>query len=130
MAGALLQATLTFTTIARGSDSRIPEPRQVAIRSMDEWRGLWKEHRSGAVPVVDFSTSMVVGVFTGSRPTAGYHVDIVSVRTEGALVVVEYRERSPGPDALVAQMLTSPFHLVSLPRNAGTVQFRKLRPPA
>lgn len=129
LAATLLQATLTFTTIARGSDSRIQDARQVAIRSIDEWRALWKEHRSDTLPVVDFSTSMVVGVFSGARPTVGYRVDIVTVRIEGGLVVVEYSERRPAPGALVAQMLTSPFHLVSLPQNVGAVQFRKL-PPA
>jgi len=128
LAATLLQATLTFTTIARGSDSRLQEPWQAVIRSLDEWRVLWKEHRSGTVPEVDFSTSMVVGVFIGSRPTVGYRVDIVTVRMEDAVVVVEYRERTPAPDVLVGQMLTSPFHLVSLPRNAHPVQFRKLAP--
>ena len=129
LAASLWQATLTLTTIARGSDSRIEEPRQVVIRSIDEWSRLWREHRSGPLPEIDFSTLMVVGVFIGSRPTLGYRVDIVRVRMEDALVVVEYREGTPGPDALVAQMLTSPFHLVSFPRNAGAVQFRKLAPP-
>ena len=125
---AVLQAMLPFTDVARGSNSRIDEPRQVVIRSIDEWRTLWKEHGAAALPVVDFSKSMVVGVFIGSRPTAGYRVDIVGVRKEGATVVVEYRETAPAPDAMVAQMLTSPFHLVSLPRTDGTFQFRKLAP--
>jgi len=127
--GTLLQAMLPFTTLVEGGDSRMLESREVGIRTVDEWRGLWKEHRTGALPDVDFSKSMVVGVFSGSRPTTGCRVEIVSLSHVGGVVVVEYRERTPAPDALVAQMLTSPFHLVSVPRKSGVFRFKRLVPP-
>jgi hypothetical protein len=41
---------------------------------------------------------------------------------------VEYRERRPPPGTLVAQVLTSPFHLVRVPRQTGPVEFRRLGP--
>jgi len=69
------------------------------------------------------------GVFSGSRPTTGCRVEIVSISHVGGVVVVEYRERTPAPDALVAQMLTSPFHLVSVPRKSGVFRFKRLVPP-
>src|SRR5688572_12125528 len=125
----VLQALVSFATVAQGTDSSIEESRQVVIRSAAEWQALWKTHDADrAAPVVDFGRSVVVGVFLGSRPTAGFGVDITAVKRDGAQSVVEYRERRPRPGALAAQVLTSPYHLVSLPGDAGTVEFRRLPP--
>lgn len=129
VAPVIAQVSITFATIAQGSDSQIVTPRHVVVRTQNEWQTLWKEHSGEPPPTVDFSRSIVVGVFVGSRPTAGYQVDIATVKSDGGLAVVEYRERRPAPGTLVAQVLTSPFHLVSLPRDVDTIQFRNVGPP-
>ena len=80
---ALLQTTMSFVTIARGDLSGVDEPRQVVIRTVEEWQALWTEHSGGtSVPDVDFSRSLVAGVFQGSRPTAGFQVEITGVHVE------------------------------------------------
>ena len=38
----VLQAVISFTTIASGTAGRIEEPKQVVIRTADEWQTLWK----------------------------------------------------------------------------------------
>lgn len=120
---------LVLATVAQGAMSNIDEPRQVVVRTAAEWQALWKAHDpEGATPVVDFEVSMVAAVFLGSRPTAGFAVEITAVKTEGTRLVVEYRERRPPPDAIVAQVLTSPFHIVRLARATGPVEFRRLGP--
>ena len=127
----LVQAVLSFTTIARGTVSEIDAPRQVVVRSAEEWAALWKEHGAQEpAPAPDFSTMMVVGVFLGSRPTAGHLVMVTAVALDAdrRRVVVQYVERRPAPSDLVAQMLTSPFHLVSIPRDPARVEFRKVTP--
>ena len=122
-------AVLLFVTVAQGTMSNIEEPRQVVVRTAAEWQALWKEHDpEGAAPAVDFAQSIVVGIFLGSRPTAGFAVEITTVRMEATRTVVEYLERSPPRDAFVAQVLTSPFHVVRLTRTAGSVEFRRLTP--
>jgi hypothetical protein len=119
-----------LVTVAQGPMSNIEEPRQVAVRTAAEWQSLWKEHDGQrAAPAVDFAQSIVVAVFLGTRPTAGFAVEITAVRTEGNRVVVEYRERRPARDALLAQILTSPFHVVRLARIAGTIEFRRIDGP-
>jgi hypothetical protein len=122
-----MQAALAQTTVAQGSDSQIIEPRQVVIRSESDWTAFWRLHSpDGDAPRVDFASSIVVGVLLGTRPTAGYRVDIVAVRMDGSRAVVEYRERSPSPGALLAQILTSPFHLVRVAGRPSDVEFRKV----
>jgi len=117
----------TFNTLAKGAMSNIEEPRQVVVRTAAEWQALWKQHdgNSGA-PAVDFTQSVVAAVFLGSRPTTGYAADITGVRTESGRTIVEYLERQPPRDAFVAQVLTSPFHIVRIARTEGPVEFRRL----
>ena len=77
------------------------------------------------MPAVDFAKSMVIGVFLGSRNTAGYRVTITGIERDGANVAVTYREERPGARDILAQMLTFPHHLVRVERIAGEVKFTR-----
>jgi hypothetical protein len=72
---------------------------------------------------------MVIAVFMGSRPTAGYAVEIVGTRLQQGTLIVEYREAPPRADAMTAQILTAPYHLATIPRFAGRVKFEKIADP-
>ena len=125
---ALAQSTPPpLRTVGKGPMSAIDQPRQIAVRSAAEWGALWKENGANApLPAVDFSREMVVGVFLGTRPTAGYGVEIVrAIGTSGALVV-EYVETAPSRDTITAQILTAPYHLVAIPKRDGTLSFKKV----
>lgn len=117
---------MTLTTIDGGQHSGIDEPRDVTVRSAADWTALWKEHGAQKpLPKIDFARSIVLGVFLGSRPTGGYGVDITRVERDGKDLVVIYRERKPDPQAMVAQIITTPFHLVQVNRHDGQVRFRR-----
>ena len=110
--------------VAKGDMSGIETMRQVTVRTAAEWQKLWKEHAPDEkLPVVDFNANMVVGIFLGSKPSAGYQVEIVSVRPEGNDVVVQYAQKQPGRGMMSAQMLTEPYDLVAVPKHAGPVRF-------
>ena len=127
---ALVQVTaLMFATISRGQNSGIADAREVTVATAAEWNALWTLHRGGAAPTVDFTKHLVAGVFLGTRPTGGYSVEIVAARRDATGIVIEYYERTPAPDVLVTQALTSPFHLVTLER-VESVRFRRVSPPA
>jgi hypothetical protein len=120
----LSAAEVPFTSIARGQVSAQESPRQVVARTPAEWQVEWNNHSPAEkLPVVDFARNMVVGVFLGTQPSAGYNVEIVGVKTDGDALVVEYVRRQPGRGQMAAQILTQPFHLVSVPRHEGTVRF-------
>ena len=127
---ALLQgpaAAIPMKTIDAGTQSQIEEPRQVTARSAEEWAALWRQHSwDREAPAVDFAHEMVVGVFLGGRPTAGFGIQIVGVREEHGALVVQYRETRPPSGALTAQVITSPYQLVTLPRRTGDVRFEKI----
>ena len=118
------QSQSQMKTIARGDVSNQDAPKQVVARTAEEWQTIWKAHSSTApVPAVDFSANMVVGVFLGSRPSAGYGVEIVGTHSEGTALVIDYSTTQPGRGMMAAQMITEPFHLVSIPRHADPIRF-------
>jgi hypothetical protein len=121
---AAMQDAVTFTTIDRGGQSGIEEPREAVVRTAAEWTALWKEHSGGRPrPAVDFAKSMAVGVFAGTRSTGGHSVDITKIERDGDALVVTWRERKPGADDIVTQVITMPYHIVSIDRSAGAVRF-------
>jgi len=111
-------------TIARGTFRTKTTSGRVVCRDSAAWQRLWEEHMAEderpSPPTVDFSTQAVIAVFVGQRPTSGWTVEITAAevpnggRSTGGRLTVSYRVRGPvGP---AQDVLTSPFHIVSLPR--------------
>ena len=118
--------TPAFTTVAKGDASGQQTARQVIVRTAAEWKTLWKDHAPAEkMPTVDFTKDMVVGIFLGTKPSTGHAVEIVGVRTQEGDLIVEYVQKQPGRGTMAAQILTEPYHLVSVPQHAGTVRFTR-----
>lgn len=112
--------------ISREMMSQVDEPAQAVARTPAEWSALWKKHAGGTTPpAVDFTNRTVVAVFLGSRSTAGFAVDITSVRQENGTLIVEWQERRPSRDEVSAQILTSPSIIATVPKFAGPITFQK-----
>ncbi len=127
LAAAVLGLALTglhMQTIDKGAASDIDEARQAVARTSGEWARLWKEHAGDrARPAIDFGRDMVVAVFLGTRPTAGYGVEVVDAAQDGGGIVVRYRETRPQPGMMTAQVLTSPYVIVAITKAPGDVRF-------
>jgi PrcB C-terminal len=119
-------APVPFTTISQSDQSGVEDARQVVVRTPEEWKALWKEHAPGRpMPAVDFTKSMVIGVFLGSRNTAGFRVTITGIERNGVTVAVTYGEARPRAGEMLAQVLTFPHHLVRVERIEGGVKFTR-----
>jgi hypothetical protein len=104
-------------TIEKGDQSNIDDARRVLVRTDAEWTTLWRQHHPDKPrPAVDFSKEMVVAVFMGSRPNAGFSTAVISATAANGALIVRYRETMPGPGTVSAQILTFPYHLVAIPR--------------
>jgi PrcB C-terminal len=124
-----LQAVAPMRTLDKGLDSNVDAARQATARTPAEWETLWRAHGGDrARPPVDFSKEFVVAVFLGSRPTAGFSVEIAGTKDDGAGMVVQYREGRPPAGAIVAQVLTMPYHIAAVSRRPGLadVKFEKV----
>ena len=110
---------LKFETIAKNTRSGVREPLQVVVRSPEQWKTLWNKHVapdpiSPPVPAVDFTNNIVAAVFSGEKPTGGYAVEIIAAEKSDGALLIYYREMSPRPGTIVTQVLTQPFHMVTV----------------
>jgi hypothetical protein len=125
---AILQTTIPMRPIDKGTMSNMDDARQASARSVEEWSKLWTQHAGERTrPAVDFTKEVVVAVFMGTRPTAGFSIEITRVREEGPALVVTYKETRPAPGGVTAQVLTSPFQIVAVPKGTTTdVKFERI----
>src|SRR5262249_49092025 len=122
------EAMMNMRTIDKGLQSNVEDARRVTVRSADEWTKLWRTHAPDRQPpAVDFAREMIVGVFMGSRPTAGYAIEIVGTRDLTDSSTVQYRETTPPATAATAQVMVMPYHLVAVPVRSGAVRFERVR---
>ena len=121
--------TGTPRTIEKGDQSNIESARQVLVRSDAELRPLWHQHAPDRpAPPIDFSRDMIVAVFMGSRPNAGFSTAIVSATAAAGVLMVRYSETNPPPGAMTAQILTFPYHIVAIPKaDVRDVRFEKVQ---
>ena len=124
------RAGLPFETVAQGAHSRLTDALDVVVRTADEWTALWARHAGPGPPppAVDFARQMIVAVFAGRRPTSGYGIEITGVHVVDQEIQVVYQERTPAAGAISLPVVTTPFHVIRIPRSELTV--RVLHSPA
>ncbi|MDD2657608.1 MAG: protease complex subunit PrcB family protein [Candidatus Pacebacteria bacterium] len=107
-----------FTEVARGSSSTVTKRVNYFITTAEGLNKLWKMiDAEGAPPKVDFKNEAVVAVFAGQKPTAGYAIQVSKVEDSGTrLVSITLAE--PSESCMVAQSLTAPYEIVTLPTTA------------
>ena len=122
----ILEAPST-RTIEKGDQSNVDDAKQALVRTEAEWTRLWNQHAPNHPrPRVDFSKEMVVAVFMGSRPNAGFSTTITSAMAANGALVVRYKETMPGPGTVSAQILTFPYHIVAIAKaDVKDVKFQK-----
>jgi hypothetical protein len=124
----ILTTVPAMKTIDKGDQSNMDDGKQVAVKTAAAFKQLWQQHSPDRpLPAVDFTKEMVVGVFLGSRPSAGYTLEIVSAIQANGTLVVRYREAVPARGTMTAQVITSPYHLVAVPLFPGEVKFEKVQ---
>ena len=115
-------------TIEKGDQSNIDEAKKVFVRTDTEWAALWQQHAPNRPrPAIDFGKEMVIGLFMGSRPNAGFSTAVVSATAGSDVLIVRYSETFPAPGRVAAQVLTFPYHLVAIPKaTVKDVKFEKV----
>ena len=123
-----------FETIMQGSQAERRQAGEEVVRSQTEYERVWRQTQSGrsdepdvegGATEVDFDNEIVVALFMGQQSTGGYAIEVDEIRVDERTATVYYRERRPGPGDIVTQALTSPYHLVRLPRLSQDVSFSR-----
>ena len=116
-----------FVDVTSGAQSGVTDMLGVVARDDAELRALWSSlGLERAMPRVTFENTMIVAIYLGSRPSAGYGAEMVGVRRDGQTTVVEWVERLPRGDTAAPEGVTTPYVIAGVPAFAGQVQFAKL----
>jgi hypothetical protein len=116
-------ANVAFKTISQTTQSGVEEPRNVVIKDAEAWKLLWAYHAPDQpVPVIDFNTTMVVGVFMGSTNPC-YSTSIAGVTRSAGTITVQKVDRHPPIGVMCAMLVTHPAHLVAIERSELPVEF-------
>lgn len=114
-----------FTTLEPNVRTAIHDQRNVVVRDEAAWAALWAEHAGSehALPKVDFSTRMVIGVFRGPKPSTCHGGGIGSVGFRDGKLIVGITDFEPGPGIACGMMIVHPAHLAVVNRSEAPVEF-------
>lgn len=130
-----LSQDLQLITLHQSQHSGFDTPRTAVITNMADLRAYFAGSNVdlGPQPRVDFVNEDVLVAATGTRPTGGYSVAItkVTLMTGGFTrghAFVEVTETTPAPGSIVTMALTSPIHVVRVPKGAIAYHFNAVPP--
>jgi hypothetical protein len=125
-AGMLLQSQQVLSIT--GAWSGYQAPARLIIADEQAWAAAWATIHLGnseqpPLPAINFASSVLVLAAMGERPSTGYSVTILEVRASSGTLNVTVRERSPGSSCFTGAAMTSPVHVVEVPRQGTTGNF-------
>jgi hypothetical protein len=125
-AGMLLQSQQVLSIT--GAWSGYQAPARLVIADEQAWAAAWATIHYGnseqpPLPAIDFAASVLVLAAMGERPSTGYAVTIREVRASNGTLNVTVLERSPGSSCYTGAAITSPVHVVEVPRQGTTGNF-------
>lgn len=111
----------------KGSFSLIKDYREIVLKNRDAWRDTWHEMNGpdSKTPRVDFEQQMVIGIFLGEKPVAGYTVSLLPAKEENGQIVIRYTITEPPADQPAATVITHPYHLMTIPKTDKKIVFIK-----
>jgi len=77
------------------------------------------------IDMTDFNSDMLVALFMGEKPTAGYSIEIISIEKTTDKVIVKYKENVPAEGAIEAQVITHPYCIKAIENSTLPVEFQK-----
>lgn len=115
---------LNFQTFLSGDVSSIKDSNFSIIQSKEQFRSLWTQHTgstSSIMPEVDFTANSLITVFSGSKPTSGYSINVKSVyeTAEDVRVFIDLSKDSSNTKNIV----TNPFSMILIPKTYKTPTF-------
>jgi hypothetical protein len=118
---------LPFSVLARGDapDGASPGARPVRDRKAYDALGEGLGFSTTKQPPPDFASEMVVAIVGDPKPTAGWKLEVTKVERAGDGLLVTVREQGPAKGAVTAQVLTTPFIAIRVPRVAGEIKTQR-----
>ena len=114
----------------KGSNSAAQRPGNDIIRTNVQLKAAWalafgNQEPQPDLPQVDFEKQMLIAVFMGQKNTGGHSIEMTGIEESAGDLTVHVAEQSPKPDDVTTQAITSPFHVVLIPRFSGEINYTK-----
>ncbi len=119
---------IEFITLDKGYHSGHTSSAYYVIQDVETWTGVWNQHvgfmvDSFEMPEIDFSKYTVIAVFMGEMRTGGYAIQVYDIIDADSSILVKVEKTEPGPDCVVTQALTQPYHIVQIAKTDKPVYF-------
>ncbi|MCR4379071.1 MAG: protease complex subunit PrcB family protein [Rhodospirillales bacterium] len=117
------QTILLPTIMFQGSLPGPGRPGVFVMRNADDWRTFLSAARLTPTQMPDFTQNIAVAALLGTRATDGYTADIAQVMDRDWYLEVTVAEIPPAATSAVAQTLTNPYFIATLPKTEAPVVF-------
>lgn len=108
---------MNIQAIAKGSHARVSTAGATLALDASSYAARWQELIGrGEAPSVDFAKEAAVFLLAGSKPTGGHSIEVRGAYVEGDVLVVDASVKPPPRDAIVTQVITSPYVVVAVDR--------------
>gem|GEM_PF-1717967 len=115
--------TVNWRTFRTGTTSRISGQTMFVLHTENDFVSYWSRStgQSGetAPRGVDWNKEKLVAIHLGNRPSSGFKVFVRSIDRGPSLAVIRAVEQTPIPGQYVAQVVSSPFVIVRVDKNAA-----------
>jgi hypothetical protein len=121
------ETELPFETIIRGDGATYPGSKPLAIlvtdrQDIEKMKDLFYQDVLDEIATVDFGRYFVIAVLRSLQGTSGYDTVIDHVVRRGEKIVVYAQFWEPGRDQVVHETITSPYHIIKVPKDNGVTQ--------
>ena len=119
------QTELSFETVSKDFYSAWEDPANITVNDSYAFDDLITSAGIDIQEDIDFDESTIIAVFMGQQSTGGYEVEIKKIVEGADQITVTFESTEPSEDEMVAQVITSPYHMVKIDQAEKAVVFEE-----
>lgn len=119
----------SWNVLIEGKNSALHEPKNVLIKSREEFEALWAQTHEGIdygpqIPPVDFTKKWVIASFLGAVKTGGHAIEIQSIEPGKSSALITLIHKKPGVNCITAQVIQFPYIVAAVDQfSSGKAEF-------
>jgi hypothetical protein len=119
---------IAFRTILSGQYSKADAAAVYLIDNDSQWQKIWKLTMGNQDPIphapeLDFKNDVALAIFMGKKGAAGHRNEITSITKKGNKLTVIVKNHH-SQEGMILPVVTSPFHLVTIPKGNYKLNIR------